>query len=76
MVHSNTAKKETLQCYKIRIRMRNTISKITVKDCTLNEMIDGEKETNIKAPNIEKAQTQKRVRVRSYLVQMGVMAKV
>ena len=56
--------------------MKNTISKITVKDCTLNEMIDGEKETNIKAPNIKKTHNQKRVRARSYLVQMGVMAKV
>jgi hypothetical protein len=34
MVQSNTVKKETLQCDKMRIWMRDTISEITVKDCT------------------------------------------
>jgi hypothetical protein len=43
MVDSNTRKKEALQCDKIRIRMKNTIYEITVKDSTFNRMIAGEK---------------------------------
>jgi hypothetical protein len=39
MGYSNTVKKETLQYEKMRIRMRNTISEIKVKDCTLKRMI-------------------------------------
>ena len=60
MVYSNTVKKETLQYEKMRIRMRNTISEIKVKDCTLKRITDGEKENNTKAPSIEKIQNIKR----------------
>jgi hypothetical protein len=47
MVQSNTVKKETLQCDKMRILMRDTILEITVKDCTPKRIIDREKENNI-----------------------------
>jgi hypothetical protein len=43
MVQSNTRKKEALLCDKIRIRMRNTMSEITVKDCTLKRIFAGKK---------------------------------
>ena len=59
MVQSNTVKKETLQCDKMRIWRRDTISEKTVKDCTPRRIIDREKENNIKAPSIEKIQNQK-----------------
>jgi hypothetical protein len=43
----------------MRIWMRDSITKITVKDCTPKIITDGEKENNAKAPSIEKIQNQK-----------------
>ena len=54
--HSNTENRKTLQCDKIRIRMKNTISKITVKYCTNKRIIDGEKENNMIVSKSTKAQ--------------------
>ena len=45
--HINTGNMKTLQCDKIKIRMRNTISEVRVKYCTCKRMIDGEKENNM-----------------------------
>ena len=46
--HINTGNRKTLQCDKIKIRMRNTISEVRVKYCTCKRIIDGEKENNTK----------------------------
>ena len=60
MVQTNTVKKQTLQFDKMRIWMGDTITEITVKDCTPKIITDGEKENNTKAPSIEKIQNIKR----------------
>ena len=60
MVQTNTVKKQTLQFDKMRIWMRDTITEITVKDCTHKIITFGEKENNTKAPSIEKIQNTKR----------------